>query len=62
MQDGVCEPRYVPVPEASPPKYHQVPVPVPVKEPGRVIKVPVPRPPKTVGKNKVQRAGVNVLT
>ena len=46
-------PRYVPVPEASPPKYHRVPVPVPIKEPGKVIKVPVPLPPKTVVKNQV---------
>lgn len=31
----VHEKHYVPVPEPSPPTYHNVPVPVPVKEPGK---------------------------
>ena len=48
----VHEKNYVPVPVASPPQYHHVPVPVPVQDPGRVIKVPEPLPPQTIVKNK----------
>eukprot|EP00435_Cladocopium_sp_Y103_P056687 s1113_g19.t1 len=49
----VHEKHYVPVPVASPPRYHHVPVPVPVQDPGKVIKVPSPLPPQTIVKNKV---------
>ena len=43
----------MPVPQPSPPKYHNVPVPVKVVDPGKTIKVPVPLPPQTVVKNRV---------
>ena len=43
----------MPVPQPSPPKYHNVPVPVKVVDPGKTIKVPVPLPPHTVVKNRV---------
>ncbi|CAK9066403.1 unnamed protein product, partial [Durusdinium trenchii] len=49
----VHQKHYVPVPEPSPPQYHNVPVPVKVTDPGKVIHVPVPLPPQTVVKNKV---------
>lgn len=48
----VHEQRLVPVPVASPPQYHTVPVPVHVTDPGRVIRVKVPMPPQTVVRDK----------
>jgi len=49
----VHQKHYVPVPEPSPPQYHNVPVPVKVTDPGKVINVPVPLPSQTIVKNKV---------
>ena len=49
------EKQYVPVPEASPPTYHAVPVPVKVTDPGQVIHVPSPLPAQTVVRNKVRK-------
>lgn len=52
MKRIVHEQRLVPVPVASPPQYHTVPVPIHVTDPGRVIRVKVPMPPQTVVRDK----------
>ena len=46
---------FVPVPEPTPPQYHNVPVPVKVTDPGKIIKVPSPMPQQTIVKNKAWR-------